>query len=185
MQTPKVVEGVEGLQSLVGEQVGTSDWIEITQEQVDRFAEATGDDQWIHVDPDRAASGPFGSTIAHGFLTLALIRVVLVEVLDVRGFSMGVNYGLDKVRFPAPVPVGSRIRAAARISGTEDKAGAVLARLPALSCAAATGFLRNIAADIVARPRPLRRSRAGVGPVTDGPARLRSLDTPSGLVQSA
>ncbi|WP_052668701.1 MaoC family dehydratase [Nitriliruptor alkaliphilus] len=124
MAEPRIVEGVEGLTSLVGEHVGYSDWIEITQDQVDRFADATGDDQWIHVDPARAASGPFGGTIAHGFLTLSLIPLVLPQVLDVRGFSMGVNYGMDKVRFPSPVLVGSRVRAGVAVEEvTEVGAG--------------------------------------------------------------
>jgi acyl dehydratase len=110
MAEPKVVYGADGLRALAGEHVGYSDWLEVNQDQVNQFANATGDHQWIHVDTDRAAKGPFGQTIAHGFLTLSLIPWVLPQVLDVRGFSMGVNYGLDRVRFPAPVPVGSRIR---------------------------------------------------------------------------
>jgi len=96
----------------VGDEFGPSDWLEITQERIDRFAEATGDDQWIHVDPEQAAQGPFGTTIAHGFLTLSLLVKFQNEVRPERGeFRMGINYGVNKVRFPAPVPVGSRIRA--------------------------------------------------------------------------
>lgn len=120
---PRVVVGAEGLQALAGEHVGYSPWLEVTQDQVDRFAGATGDRQWIHVDPDRAAKGPFGQTIAHGFLTLALIPWVLPQVLDVRGFSMGVNYGLDRVRFPAPVPVGARIRGGVVVDEVAEVAG--------------------------------------------------------------
>lgn len=94
-----------------GQDVATSDWVQMTQERVGRFADATSDHQWIHVDPDRARSGPFGTTIAHGFLTLSLIPHFLETALRVEGLRMVVNYGLNKVRFTAPVPVGSRIRA--------------------------------------------------------------------------
>jgi acyl dehydratase len=125
MAAPRIVEGVEGLTGLVGEHVGYSDWMEVTQEQVDRFAEATGDHQWIHVDQERAKDGPFGGTIAHGFLTLSLIPRVLPELLDVRGFSMGVNYGMDKVRFPSPVPVGSKLRAGAVVDDVQEVGGGV------------------------------------------------------------
>lgn len=93
----------------VGNTLGTSKWITITQERIDKFAEATGDHQWIHVDPVRAASGPFGSTIAHGYLTLSLANLFLPEILHVQ-MRMGVNYGCDRVRFPAPVRAGSRLR---------------------------------------------------------------------------
>ena len=94
-----------------GQDVATSDWVQMTQERVGRFADATSDHQWIHVDPDRARSGPFGTTIAHGFLTLSLIPHFLETALRVEGLRMVVNYGLNKVRFTAPVPMGSRIRA--------------------------------------------------------------------------
>ena len=105
-------EVLERLQGLVGSEIGTSDWMEITQERVNAFADATDDHQFIHVDPDLAAQTPFGGTIAHGFLTLSLIIPLLVQIpLDLGYPVMGVNYGLNKVRFPAPVPVGSRIRA--------------------------------------------------------------------------
>jgi acyl dehydratase len=125
MMQPKVVDGVAGLQALVGEQVGYSEWIEVTQEQVDGFADATGDHQWIHVDRDRAVEGPFGGTIAHGFLTLSLIPRVLPQLLDVRGFTMAVNYGLDRVRFPAPVPVGSRVRGGVVVEEVTEIGGGV------------------------------------------------------------
>lgn len=95
----------------LGQVVGTSEWIAITQQHIDEFARATGDLQWIHVDPVRAAAGPFGSTIAHGFLTLSLLPQMGASAIDIGGVRMGVNYGLNKVRFPAPVPVGSRLRA--------------------------------------------------------------------------
>ena len=98
------------LQSLVGQEIGVSDWVEVSQERINQFADATGDHQWIHVDVERAKAGPFGGTIAHGYLTMALSNRFLPEVVEVRGVSMGVNYGVDKVRFPAPVPVGSRLR---------------------------------------------------------------------------
>jgi len=94
-----------------GDTYGPSEWLELTQERIDQFAEATGDDQWIHVDPEKAAKGPFGTTIAHGFLTLSLLVRFQYETRPERGeFRMGINYGVNKVRFPAPVPVGSRIR---------------------------------------------------------------------------
>ncbi|QBI19400.1 MaoC family dehydratase [Egibacter rhizosphaerae] len=125
MTEPTIVEGAEGLRALAGTHVGYTDWIEVTQEQVDRFADATGDHQWIHVDPERAADGPFGGTIAHGFLTLSMIPTVLPQVLDVRGFSFGVNYGLDKVRFPSPVPVGSKVRAGVTVDEVSDVGGGV------------------------------------------------------------
>lgn len=106
----KVFESVEALKPLVGQVVATSDWIEVTQQRIDEFARATGDHQWIHVDPQRAAAGPFGTTIAHGFLTLALLPEMSASAMEIRGTRMGVNYGLNKVRFPAPVPSGSRLR---------------------------------------------------------------------------
>jgi acyl dehydratase len=114
----------------VGRSLGESDWLEITQDRIDRFAEATGDHQWIHVDPERARSGPFGTTIAHGYLTLSLVNLFLPQILEVRGVSMGVNYGTDKVRFPAPVPVGSRVRGSGQLVAAEQtKSGAVQAKV--------------------------------------------------------
>ena len=101
---------LDELPALAGERLGTSSWIEVTQERIDQFADATGDHQWIHTDPERAAAGPFGGTIAHGFLTLSLAAVVTGEVLQVSGIAAAVNYGLNKVRFTAPVPSGSRLR---------------------------------------------------------------------------
>jgi acyl dehydratase len=105
----------------VGSSLGNSSWIEITQERIDQFADATGDHQWIHVDAERAAAGPYGGTIAHGYLTLSLAAVFLEELLVVDGVAMAVNYGLNKVRFTAPVPVGSRVRAAGELTGVKDK----------------------------------------------------------------
>jgi acyl dehydratase len=107
---PRVVEGIEGLEALAGQHVGESDWVEITQDRVQEFADATGDHQWIHVDPERAKAGPFGGPIAHGYLTLSLVSYLLPRVWQVEGFGMGVNYGLERLRFPAPVPVGARVR---------------------------------------------------------------------------
>ena len=100
----------EELEAAVGEHLGYSDWVVIDQERIDRFADATGDHQWIHVDPERAKDGPFGTTIAHGYLTLSITNLFLPEVLHVTGAKHGVNYGANKVRFPAAVPAGARIR---------------------------------------------------------------------------
>ena len=120
-----VLNGLDEVKAAVGQDLGSSDWLEITQGRVDQFAEATGDHQWIHVDPERAAAGPFGGTIAHGYLTLSLSNAFLPEIVEVRGVSMGVNYGAGKVRFPAPVLVGSRIRAQATLTDVADVAGGV------------------------------------------------------------
>jgi acyl dehydratase len=103
-----------------GEDLGYSEWHEISQEQVNAFADATGDHQWIHVDTERAAAGPFGTTIAHGYLTVSLLPVLMSEIFDVQNLTMGINYGLDRVRFPAPVPVGSKIRAAATLTDVKQ-----------------------------------------------------------------
>jgi acyl dehydratase len=111
----------------VGTDLGTTDWLAVTQERVDLFADATGDHQWIHVDPERAKDGPFGGTIAHGYLTLSLVNTFLPDLLEVRQFSMGVNYGTDRTRFPAPVPVGSRIRGRGELTGAEEVKGGVQA----------------------------------------------------------
>ena len=110
------VSGLAELAALTGRDLGASDWLSIEQDRVDRFADATGDHQWIHVDPERAKAGPFGTTIAHGYLTLSLMIPLWTELLKIEGIGMAVNYGLNKVRFPAPVPVGSRIRLAARVA---------------------------------------------------------------------
>ena len=120
------VDGVEGVQSLVGQHLGYSDWVTITLEQVDRFADATGDHQWIHVDPERAAKeSPFGGPIAHGYLTLSLLPMLTPQIVEVTGFRMGVNYGTEKVRFPSPVPVGSRVRAGATLDSATPIDGGV------------------------------------------------------------
>ena len=107
----RVFRGIKELDDAVGTHLGSSCWHTVTQKQIDAFAEATGDHQWIHVDPQRAASGQFGTTIAHGYLTLSLVPMLVRQVYEVRGLRMGVNYGANKLRFPAPVPVGSTLRA--------------------------------------------------------------------------
>ena len=113
----------------VGEQLGVSDWISVEQSRIDQFAEATGDHQWIHVDPVRAASGPFGACIAHGYLTLALVNLFLPQIVEVRGISMGVNYGCEKVRFPNVVRAGSRVRGSAQLVAAEEVKGGVQATI--------------------------------------------------------
>ena len=125
---PTVFTTPRDLLAAVGKPLGASDWLEIRQERIDGFADATGDHQWIHVDPERAKSGPFGKTIAHGYLTLSLVNCFLPQIVEVRGISMGVNYGCEKVRFPAPVPVGSRVRGVGQLVAAEEvKGGAVQA----------------------------------------------------------
>ena len=114
------------LKSLVGQAIGTSEWVTIEQERIDKFAEATGDHQWIHVDPERAKDGPFGSTIAHGFLTRSLIPALAWQVYTVEGARLSVNYGLNKLRFITPVPVGSRVRAHLVLSEVTDVPGDAL-----------------------------------------------------------
>jgi acyl dehydratase len=118
-----IVQGIPGLKDKIGEHLGYSDYVEITQEQVNLFADATGDHQWIHVDPERAKGGPFGGPIAHGYLTLSLGPRLMPEILAVQGISMGVNYGAGKVRFPSPVPVGSKLRLGAELVSVDDVAG--------------------------------------------------------------
>ena len=107
----------------VGEHLGYSAWHNVTQKQVNKFADATGDHQWIHIDVERAKAGPFGGPIAHGYLTLALAPILLAQVLQVEGVKMGVNYGTNKVRFPSPVPVGSNLRLGAKLASVEDVPG--------------------------------------------------------------
>ena len=108
------------LKNAIGQQLGKSDWLEIKQDRIDKFADATGDHQWIHVDPERAKDGPFGGTIAHGYLTQSLVNYFLPQIMEVQGISMGVNYGADRLRFPAPVPVGSRVRGSGELLEAED-----------------------------------------------------------------
>ncbi|MDQ0936879.1 MaoC family dehydratase [Streptomyces turgidiscabies] len=117
--------GIDELKKLAGSDLGTSEWIEVTQERINTFADATGDHQWIHVDPEKAAEGPFGAPIAHGYLTLSLFIPLFTELLDVQGVTTKVNYGLNKVRFPSPVKVGSKIRLVGRLADVEDVPGGV------------------------------------------------------------
>jgi acyl dehydratase len=118
------VNGIAGLKELIGQHLGYSDYEQITQEQVNTFAAATGDHQWIHVDPERATKeSPFGGPIAHGYLTLSLGPKLMPEILRVDGIKMGVNYGCEKVRFPSPVPVGAKLRLGAELLAVEDIAG--------------------------------------------------------------
>ncbi len=114
-----VFEHPRELEQAIGRELGVSDWLEITQERIDQFAEATGDHQWIHVDPARAKDGPFGACIAHGYLTQSLVNHFLPQIVEVRGISMGVNYGADRLRFPAPVLVGARIRGRGELVNAE------------------------------------------------------------------
>jgi acyl dehydratase len=111
------------LEHLVGQQVGVSDWLEVTQQRIQLFADATGDHQWIHVDPARAKAGPFGTTIAHGFLTLSLLPEMSAKAFAISDVRMGVNYGLNRVRFPAPVPSGSRLRGHFKLAAFEPLEG--------------------------------------------------------------
>jgi acyl dehydratase len=117
------IDGIPALKDHVGRHLGYSDWVTVTQDQVNQFADATGDHQWIHIDPERAAKGPFGGPIAHGYLTLSLAPMLLEQVMRVGGISMGVNYGLNKLRFPAPVPVGSKVRLGATLADAEEIPG--------------------------------------------------------------
>ena len=116
---------VEDLKAAVGTVVGQSDWVTVDQERINTFADATGDHQWIHIDPQRAAQGPFGTTIAHGYLTLSLIPMLSADVVKVQGARMGINYGLNKVRFPAPLPAGEMVRATFELLSVEDVEGGV------------------------------------------------------------
>lgn len=118
-----VIQGADDLRARLGTHLGYSEWLTVDQARIDEFAEATGDHQWIHVDPVRAATGPFGAPIAHGYLTLSLSNLFLPQIVEVRGFDAGVNYGVDKVRFPSPVTVGSRIRAGAELVAIDEVKG--------------------------------------------------------------
>ncbi|MDT3397504.1 MaoC family dehydratase [Streptomyces sp. B1866] len=125
MAEPRIFSSPDDLRSAVGADLGPSDWLEVDQKRIDLFADATGDHQWIHVDPEKAAAGPFGTTIAHGYLTLSLLPLFTPQLLRVEGVRMGINYGVNKVRFPAPVPVGSRLRATGRVAEVADVTGGV------------------------------------------------------------
>lgn len=121
----KVFSHPSELLDAVGETLGHSEWLEIDQDRINLFADATGDHQWIHVDPDKAKDGPFGKCIAHGYLTLSLVNLFLPQIIDVQGISMGVNVGCEKIRFPAPVPVGSRIRGVGELVSAEEMKGGI------------------------------------------------------------
>jgi len=120
-----VLNGIDEVRAAVGTHLGHSDYRVVTQEEIDRFAALTGDEQWIHVDPERARTGPFGGTIAHGLLTLSLGPLLAKAIYRIDGMTMGVNYGYNKIRFPAPVPVNSKVRLGATLSSVEDVAGGV------------------------------------------------------------
>ena len=143
------VKSMDELNALVGTHVGYGEYRTVTQEQVNLFADATGDHQWIHVDPERAKDGPFGGPIAHGYLTLSMIPVLLGGVMQVDGVAMGVNYGTNKVRFTSPVPVGSELRAGATLASGDEVAGGVVLR-------------RDLSAAADARRRPAGRAHEEV-----------------------
>jgi acyl dehydratase len=119
----RTINGIDDLRSAEGEVLGTSDWHEVTQDAIDGFADVTGDHQWIHVDVERAKDTPFGGTIAHGYYTLSLAPMLTAQIMGLEGFAFAVNYGVDRVRFPAPLPVGSKVRLTAQIASVEDVAG--------------------------------------------------------------
>ncbi|MBJ7594781.1 MAG: MaoC family dehydratase [Candidatus Dormibacteraeota bacterium] len=121
----RVFESLEDVRAAADTDLGVSDWHVVSQQQIDAFADATGDHQWIHIDAERAAAGPFGTTIAHGFLTLSLTPTLLHEIYDVRGVGMAINYGANRVRFPAPLPSGSRVRARGRLDSVDDVPGGI------------------------------------------------------------
>jgi acyl dehydratase len=123
MASMRTITGLDELRKAEGEVLGTSGWHDVTQRDVDAFADVTGDHQWIHVDPERARQTPFGGTIAHGYYTLSLAPMLTDQVMRLEGFAFAVNYGLNRVRFPAPVPVGSRVRMTAKLAGLEDVPG--------------------------------------------------------------
>lgn len=127
-----IVNSLDELKARAGEHLGYSEWLEVPQPRIDLFADATDDHQWIHTDPERAKSGPFGTTIAHGYLTLSLLIPLWSELVEIRGARTSINYGLNKVRFPAPVPVGSKIRLGATLAAVNDVPGGVEAVVDAV-----------------------------------------------------
>ena len=119
----RIINGIEELEQAVGTHLGYSDWHTVTQDQIDLFADATGDHQWIHLDQEKAKEGPFGGTIAHGYLTLSLVPMLSWQVYQVEGIRMGVNYGADRLRFPSPVPVASKVRAGVELLSVTPTSG--------------------------------------------------------------
>jgi acyl dehydratase len=117
------LSGLDEIKSYVGKELGVSDWHEVTQEKIDRFAEVTGDDQWTHVDPERAKQSPFGGTIAHGYFTLSLAPRFSYDMFSFEGFAFGINYGLNRLRFPSPMPVGGKVRMRAKLISVEEIPG--------------------------------------------------------------
>src|SRR5881227_1668452 len=147
--------GIEELKELIGQEVGPSDWCEVTQEDIDRFAELSGDDQWIHVDVERARTdSPFGTTVAHGNLTLSIIDGMRRELIESTGFKLGVNYGWNKVRFPAPVPSGSKLRARAEVTSVDDVGGGWLQVVTKFTVEAEGGEKPVCVAESVGRALP-------------------------------
>jgi acyl dehydratase len=125
----RTINGLEELKAAEGETLGTSDWHEVTQQDIDAFADVTGDHQWIHVDPERAKETPFGGTIAHGYYTVALAPALGAQIMDFQGFAFALNYGLDRVRFPAPLKVGSRVRCTIKLAEVTDIPGGAQVKL--------------------------------------------------------
>jgi acyl dehydratase len=125
----RTITGLDELKQAEGETLGTSEWHDVSQQDIDAFADVTGDHQWIHVDPERAKDTPFGGTIAHGYYTLSLAPMLTEQILALDGFAFAINYGLNKVRFPAPLPVGGRVRLTARLARLDDVPGGAQMRL--------------------------------------------------------
>ena len=142
------------LPSLAGQTLGTSDWVEVTQAKIDQFADATGDHQWIQVDRERAADGPFGTTIAHGYLTLSLLPMLVRSVYTISGAGMGINYGLNRVRFPAPVPSGLRVRAEVVLSSVDELEGGAMQLVSKVTITAEGADKPACVAEAVARYYP-------------------------------
>ncbi|MCC2657619.1 MAG: MaoC family dehydratase [Panacagrimonas sp.] len=148
---PTVFDSNRAVLSRIGQELGVSDWLTIEQSRVDRFADATNDHQWIHIDPKRAATGPFGATIAHGYLTLSLISWFMPQIVDLSAMKMGVNYGCDKVRFPAPVKVGSRVRGRALLVSAEPTKDGGVQAVIRVSVEIENGDKPGCVADTIAR----------------------------------
>ncbi len=145
---------LKDLPSLVGEELGISDWLSVTQEMIDQFAEATGDDQWIHTDPELAKDSPFGTTVAHGYLTISLIPRFQTQLLQVDGARMMINFGLNRVRFPAPLPSGSRIRARAVMQSAEEQTGGSVETVIEITLEREEGSRPACEAEVVTRYYP-------------------------------